>query len=317
MVIVGAGMTGLLAAHLFPRAVVIESQTEQQLKQNAHSALLRFRSDAISRVTGIEFKKVLVRKGIWHNGAFRTPSIQLANLYSNKVIGKTLDRSIWDLEPVHRYIAPDDFQSQLLNAVGERIQYNSRLAGPGWSLEGLQASGDACVSTMPMPLLIDRVSADPVFKSIEFGRADIRTTRFRIPGAMVYQTIYLPGNETNVYRASMTGDTMIIEGTSSGPLGETIGDAIALVMRAFGLSDIIPDDWIETRTQSMGKIAPIDDKLRRKFIYEVTRDYNIYSAGRYAIWKNVLMDDVLDDLLLIKRMITSADNYAAHREAHK
>ena len=60
MDIVGTGLSGLIAAHIWPNANVFElspSPIEQ------HKALLRFRSDVVSQVTGIEFKRVKVRKG--------------------------------------------------------------------------------------------------------------------------------------------------------------------------------------------------------------------------------------------------------------
>ncbi len=81
--IIGAGLSGLIAAHAWPTAPVFEALPEAQ----PHRALLRFRSDNVARLTGIEFKRVTVRKGLFWRGEYRTPTIALANAYSLKVLG--------------------------------------------------------------------------------------------------------------------------------------------------------------------------------------------------------------------------------------
>lgn len=310
MYIFGAGLSGLLAAHVFPTASIHEAQSEAQLTVNFHSALLRFRSDAIGRLTGINFKPVLVHKGIFCEGTYTSASIAFSNMYSAKVIGRVLPRSIWDLEPVERYIAPDDFQAQMLDAVRHRVSFGSRFH------EGFIIEASPIISTMPMFSLIDALSIDDKMRAIKFKREDIKTFRVKLDGVNVHQTIYFPGPETNTYRASITGDTLIVETVSTGPFVETWEEAYGYVMHAFGI-DVARGDSEAARVgvRSAGKIAPIDDVLRRKFIYECTRDHRIYAAGRYAIWKNVIMDDVLDDLFLIKRMVVDSDHYSAMKGA--
>src|SRR6195256_1682660 len=100
MRIAGAGLSGLLAAHAWPTAQLFEQQTEPHAM---HRALLRFRSQAVAQLTGIEFHAVTVRKGLWMQGVFVEPNIQLANLYSYKILGQLLgERSVWSLDPVRR-----------------------------------------------------------------------------------------------------------------------------------------------------------------------------------------------------------------------
>ncbi len=112
--IIGAGLSGLIAAHAWPSVPIVEAQSEPQ----PHKALLRFRSNAVSQLTGIEFKKVLVRKGLYSEGEYKPPTIALANQYSRKVLGRILgDRSVWNLDPVERWIAPENFQERLLDNV--------------------------------------------------------------------------------------------------------------------------------------------------------------------------------------------------------
>jgi len=41
----------------------------------------------------------------------------------------------------------------------------------------------------------------------------------------------------------------------------------------------------------------------------------VYSLGRFALWQNLLMDDVFDDLGKIRNMISLASEYDLLREA--
>jgi hypothetical protein len=124
MNIYGAGLSGLLAGCAFQAAHLHEAGPPDL---QTHKAVLRFRSAAVADLTGIEFRKVRVHKGLWSQGAFRSPSIQLANFYSQKVLGRFADRSIWHLDAVDRYIAPEDFIAQLQARCAGRIYYDSPL----------------------------------------------------------------------------------------------------------------------------------------------------------------------------------------------
>ena len=57
MYILGAGMAGLLAGWINPIAEILEAAPK--IQQN-HKALFRCKTDAISKYTGIPFKKVKV-----------------------------------------------------------------------------------------------------------------------------------------------------------------------------------------------------------------------------------------------------------------
>lgn len=54
-IIVGAGLSGLIAACKFPQASVFEASPSE--KPAGHQALLRFRNESVSRITGIPFKR--------------------------------------------------------------------------------------------------------------------------------------------------------------------------------------------------------------------------------------------------------------------
>ena len=291
--IVGAGLAGLIAAHAWPTAAVLEAAPRPRA---GHRALLRFRTEAVGRLTGIEFRKVTVRKGIWANDAFQLPSIRWANLYAQKVTGRVLgDRSIWNLDTAERFIAPDTFYEQLIESVGARVH---------WGTNASFNTGQVLVSTAPLPVAL-RALELPV--PVEFPRAAINVTRWRVPGADAFQTVYFPERFTSVYRASITGDTLIAESMLS--LDESDTNEIE---RAFGIN-IDDCESLETVEQKYGKIAPVDDAVRKQLLFRLTHEHNIYSLGRFATWRNVLLDDVVDDITAIKKLLKANSAYDVRR----
>ena len=57
------------------------------------------------------------------------------------------------------------------------------------------------------------------------------------------------------------------------------------------------------------KITPIDEDTRRWVIETLSQKEEIYSLGRFATWRNILLDDVLKDLQVIKKLM-NADLYS-------
>jgi hypothetical protein len=258
---------------------------------------LRFRSDAISQLTGIPFKRVLVRKGIWFEGGFVQPNIRCANSYSRKVLGGgVVDRSVWEVDAAERWIAPEDFYDQLVRSVGRRISWGTSFV-PATSKE-------PSVSTIPLPELLKALgmSAALVKEQDAFRARSITVHRFRVPGADVFQTIYFPGADTRVYRASITKDLLIVE--VADPLSR--GDALLNqemdeVLFAFGLGlhGVHP---VGTTVQSYGKIKTLDSSIRKKLLFEITSKHRIFCLGRYATMRNCMLDDLIQDVAVIRRM---------------
>ena len=286
-IIVGAGLAGLITGSVFPKAEIFESGAEQQ---SSHKAVLRFRTTAVGDTTGVAFKKVKVNKGLWFDGKFVKTDIRLANLYSKKVLGKLADRSIWNLDSVERYIAPDDLIPQLIDRCGNRIKWNTTL----------DKIPSGAISTIPMESLAKLLDFPEIPK---FEYSSIQVKRFTVEGADVYQTVYYPCPNLNVYRASITKDLLIAEFVKY----PNIEDLDAILM-SFGLN-YLDVKKLEQVQQKFGKIAPIDEGWRRNFIYQTTKQHGIYSIGRFATWRNVLLDDIVHDAQVIKQLI-QGDEYA-------
>ena len=294
LTIVGAGLAGLLAAAAWPNATLVERSAAPT---QAHRALLRFRSEAVAQLTGIEFRRVQVRKGIWDGAGFIAPTIRAANQYSQKCIDRLgAERSIWNVAPVERFIAPDDLHEQLLDSVRGRVVYgvdafapNAPFAGPFVSTAPLSATSAALDITPP---------------GMEFGRAPIFVQRVDLgPRCDVFQTIYFPDPDLSLYRASITGRTLIMEFASEREPFDKAACTLE-VIHAFGLSG--GTDWVPMGgvKQQYGKIAPIeDDAARKALLFRLTHQFGIYSLGRFATWRNILLDDVVQDIAVVKRLM--------------
>lgn len=294
--IIGAGLSGLIAAHAFPSFPVMEAG---QPKEN-HKALLRFRTDNVAKLTGINFKSVTVRKGIYDldNQRFAKPNIFLANQYALKMTGFLTDRSIWNIEPAKRWVAPEDFYERLLNSVGSRISWNTKI-------DPLSRPAPLTLSTAPLSLLGPEIGLE----GIDFRRAAIAVDRYRIPDSEIYQTIYIPSRLTSLYRVSITGDLLIAESVMSSGLPAPHCDLRSIIHPLFGIEydELVP---VDRAKQDYGKIAPIPDAPRRSALRRLTTEYGVYSLGRFATWRNILLDDLIQDIGIIKRMM-EADAYDA------
>lgn len=304
MIIIGAGLAGLLAAHAWPNAQVFEADSEPRMN---HAALLRFRGDAVSKLVGIEFRRVRVHKGIWLDGAYVEPSIRAANMYSRKILaGRVADRSIWNIAASDRWVAPESLYEELVENIGKRVFWGAPFDLAGFSARRRADAKLNAISTAPLPVamkeLMPALAAD-----VTFERAPITVDRFRLSRTDVFQTVYFPTPAHSAYRASITGDLLIVEHAGAAAFGEWLNE----VVEAFNIHGSVSP--IGTVKQSYGKIAPINDSLRKRLLFSLTHEHGIYSLGRFATWRNILLDDVVDDIAVVKRLMRSSNSYDVRR----
>ena len=298
MIIAGAGLAGLIAGNIFrnysPRIIEMQSS----LPSN-HKAILRFRDHSVSKATGIEFKKVKVRKAIAYKGEWLSRSNpKVANLYSIKVTGKVQSRSCWNLNDAERFLSPDDFIMRI--AKGLKINYSE-------TLHKSMFDGQPIISTIPMPAMMDIVGwkAKPEFpyRSIWSCWCNIKDY-----DVQVNQTIYYPDLKDPYYRASLLGNKLILEYNQEP--WQSREDVISVLSNDFGIDTEVTE--LHVKKQKYGKISAIDDNLRKEFLYYLTREFNVYSLGRFATWKQIILDDVVDDANKIMKLInveTKRRNY--------
>lgn len=300
-------MAGLIAGHIFRHNNPTIYEAQKSLPNN-HAALLRFRTDEVSQATGIPFKKVLVQKGIFFNGKLHNHcTIEMANLYSQKTTSAVFSRSIWNLEPVNRYIAPTNFIELL--AKGLRIEYEAPLKES--DLLEREEAKEPIISTIPMPTLMEIADwpNKPQFfyKSICSIVADI--TDFNCD---VYQTIYFPQENIPFYRASITGNHVIFESMAYIPQNQSVKvDIVMNLEKFFGirLDGTHQLKNVKIKQQQYGKIINIDKKETQAFIMAMTDKHNIYSLGRFSTWRQLLLDDMIKDCFIINRLMLTKDTY--------
>lgn len=297
MKIYGAGLAGLLAGNMLRRHNPIIQEAQPSLPNN-HAALLRFRTDAVSIATNIPFKKVNVRKAIsFDNELLNDTNIKLSNLYSRKVTGAYRGRSIENLAPSERYIAPLDFISQASTQL--IIEYGAKIDEQ--TLASLKAFKDEqVISTIPMNVMMGLTN----WKDLpEFKFAPIWSLTCDIDADCdIYQTIYYPDPMLPYYRASITGKHFIVEFNQDIDVEQFEGIARDILQVDFGISGVGLAN-MERKHQKYGKLLPIDENIRRKFIVWLTNEYNIYSVGRFATWRQILMDDVVKDITMVEKML--------------
>jgi len=302
MIIIGAGMAGLLAGQYFRSMDPTIIEKADGLPNN-HHALLRFRSNAVSDLTGIRFKKVKVHKMINYKGDHYTQSnLMLNNLYSEKVTGGYYPRSALNLDPAERFIAPPNFIE--MASIGLDIEYES-------DANGLMVNTFyPIISTMPIAALAEMLNYN---LDEELETRPIWTVKFNIDTEMeLYQTVYYPNPEMPLYRMSITDDRVIAEFISDprDHWGDKLYDNLAHFLEIdFGI--IQTKNQLHSRDEHMqkhGKLVPADREPLQEFFRWATVEHNIYSLGRWGTHRQLLMDDVVNDLRVIGNMIDS-NNY--------
>ena len=312
MKIIGAGMAGLIAANYFSRYKPTVLEIQKELPHN-HSALLRFKTNVIGEAMKIPFTKVLVHKSIVHGDQFIEKSNPfVCNQYSLKVIGSIRSRSIWNTESDYRYIAPYNLIEQLAKDVDIKYSTDFNLS--------TKTESEPIISTIPMLVMMKKIGWKC---KANFGRRRIWALNADIDIDIdVYQTIYFSDFDKIYYRASIVGNKLIAEFCA-----EPEQDAeyyCSEILSYFGMDEDtrIHAKNVTMKVQEYGKIVEVDDEERKEFIYTLTRDHGIYSLGRFATWRQILLDDLISDLDVIhslmrvegKRKLYNQSLTAAHQE---
>lgn len=297
MIIIGNGIAGRMAAKYFdyfdPKVYEANKSGD-----SSHKAIMRFRDFSIGYLLGVSLEKIHVDKAIYYKGNFVESNPMMLNLYSRKVAKGIYPRSVRFTDSVDRFIARESFRTPLANYEHklEKVEPHECCFANGECVEY-----DVCISTIPLPVMAKAAGLDCGKTKIE--SYPIYVKRFKVEvSSEVYQTIYFPDGALSVYRASLEGQDLIIESQSEHTIMET-----PEICSAFGLH---MDDLYNEQNyvQDNGKIVDMDDSFRKKLIMELTEKFSIYSLGRYATWRNITSDVLLDDLPKIAGFMKLSDS---------
>lgn len=304
MIVVGAGMAGLLAAGML-RGDCSEVWEAQPELPNNHSAVLRFRSRVVGDTLNIRFKEVRAIKAVhpWRN------PVADAMSYSLKTNGTATLRSVLtaNAEPVTRYIAPPDMVQQMADRVTGRILFNEPV-----SAEDISDAGEPVISTIPMKVLMELMGwpgPRQTFASVPGANYGIT-----LPGVDAYCSVYVPDPAHPFARVSLTGDQLVAECYGEGASAHDPGFVLEKAIQVLGLRQEMlryHEPW--SRKQRYAKILPLPESVRREFIMWAS-DRGVYSLGRYATWRpNLLLDDLVNDVRVIQQLINDRGASYAHK----
>lgn len=331
IVILGAGIAGRIAYNALREhhCTLIDKSNRTNL---FHDAVMRFRDPIISQYLGISLKEVSVRKEIFfRNKFYNRPSIRLNNLYSQKLYNQIGDRSLYNLGEQTRWIprnksifeiSSENFitgdivcvhpQKIILNEVKDDAKFS------------LALEYDYCISTLPMPALVNKIVGVPdhlsgleesnvfLYRKINVVTITINKT------SSVNQTIYFPDPDFPAYRATLEGNVLKVELIYSPAESEKDNELIAksILHRIFGITKAEyygnkkPPRLIRSIKHSkisIGKIISIPEDLRLAYIMWLTDNRKILSFGRNAVWKPLRTDHLIKDIEKIKGIMATRD----------
>lgn len=298
--VIGAGLSGLFAAAVLREqcAGVIEAQASLP---NNHAALLRFRSSIVGDALNIPFRQVKVIKAVQSIGNPVADAIS----YSLKTTGTARLRSLITAEGKveNRFIAPESF----IELMRRKITCSIWLGNP-WKPNIINNKGPF-VSTLPMPILMKMLGYET---DLEFRHITGYVQKATLRNCDLCATVYIPDRSVAPYRASITGDQLILE--YAVPNDDTAGDFahvlhsnkqsdLTYALSLFGLNHSHVAQEHDIKKQAYAKILPVNDEARKRFMLWATEHHNIYSFGRFATWRpGLLMDDLVHDLTVIQRL---------------
>jgi hypothetical protein len=320
IIIIGAGLAGTIAYNALRSydPIVIESKPPTP-KIKTHPAIMRLRDPQIAKYIGTDCSKIKVTKGIYFDDFPQTSSdIQLNNLYSRKVYGSLGNRSLNDLGEQERWLIdgyrpPDNIiWNRKVSSIQNGIVNCQNRDNPGTSIE--KHKYDICVSTIPMPAMFNIVGTPKdVLDSTEFDCNPVYVLRLKlnIP-SNIHQTIYYPEPTTSIYRATIQNQTMIIESMDDESYPFNVGEwkaELKMICRSFGIEINNIDRSLDYcwKKIPIGKIKPIDEDKRLHYIMWLTDKHNIFSFGRFSVWRPLRTDHLISDIEKIKRIIKAGD----------
>lgn len=305
IVIIGAGVAGSISFEYFRnfKPTIFDSDIKKNTALKNHEAIIRIKNKKLGDILGCSLKEIEVTKEIYSEGKiYKRSNSRLNNLYSYKTNKAFMNRSISGTKDQNqkRYLLPANFTVEPFvgwELVGIKKKYLIFID----TISGTEqhVSYDVCISTIPLPTLLKIIGYK---HNMYFGYENIfiKKIKYSLKAKGIYQTIYFPDLYLDTYRATLEENCLTVES-----MNELTGDEITIIESAFGLDCLSTESEVFlNHKQKFGKIQPVEyDYERKAALLYLTKEYNIYSLGRFATWRQVMVDDLVGDLEKIKSMI--------------
>jgi len=297
--VIGAGIAGLIAEgamlKTFGNDIAVFDDKPKKGLSDGHKAVMRLRDRSIKEYVNCDLKKIKAQKAILHKGVlYDRPNLLLNNLYSLKAYGSLGNRSLSSLGDVDRYLI-SNIRANDINYIKEKVYIilkDKKLVLESES----KYDYDICISTVPMPALLKMCGLK---YHVKFDYRPIFVTRAKLNiRSNIHQTLYFTDSRSTIpYRMTIQDEDVIAESM----FGAT---DMYNSIEQFGLNrNHIIDGTIDITKQDFGKIEPIDDNLRRRILMDLTDEFGIYSLGRFATWRSLRIDQVVEDVKKIIMLI--------------
>lgn len=314
IVIIGAGMAGTIAYNYLRQydPIIIDKRPKPKQSSNAigtHPAVMRLRDPQVARFLGSDCKRVTISKAIYIDGRITTESnIKLNNMYSMKLYDQIGKRSLNNLGDQERWLIdghkpPSNLFWEMDVKEIKDDKIHCIVAGTRKSI----IRYDICISTLPMTVMA-KIACQEKTQEINFEYNPVYVLRTNLNiASSVNQTLYFPSYETTVYRATIQEQVLIIESIEKQDHHDSTVDTIRFVLEAFGISGCFSEIDYNWTKMPIGKIKAIDEDRRLNLIMRLTDKYNIFSFGRFAVWRPLRTDHLLSDIEKIHRIIKAGD----------
>lgn len=340
IVIIGSGLAGSIAYEALRayKPQIIEARSKPKGDLNIHPAVMRLRNPAVADAIGAKAEKITVSKAIFYKGEIHNRStIRFNNLYSRKVYDCIGRRSLNRLGDVERYIIngypqPENtLWDHKVSSIDDGYINCLYRSSPGYH-KRIQIPYDICISTLSMEVLCNGYNRNSLESAnnlnlmnrlavvgcpAEFGKIEFKSTPIYVLRkkleitSNIHQTLYFPDPETNIYRITIQNQDVIIEATSK------CEEADGLTSDAFGIGindfESNPGRLPAWKKIEIGKIVPLEEDDRLRYIMWLTDEHNIFSFGRFATWRPLRTDHLLKDIAKIKRVISASDIGAKYK----
>ena len=311
IVVLGAGIAGCIAYHAFrsENVSIIEAKPQNDTIPT-HKALMRLRDPEVARFLGADCREIEIEKGIFYQGEFVEPNILMNNLYSMKLYDEIGKRSILKPGSSKRYVLNNGFPAP------ENIMWDSKVKRIKEGLiileDDTRIPYDYCISTLPMCVTQGLMKYNLAGVDLKFEAKEIHIRRYEIDTpSCVNQTIYYPDPKVPLYRATLQDSLIIAELSKKMKPGEK-EEMELTIFKSFGIYASVLK-LISESTMPLGKIKVLEEHTRLQYILWLTDNLNIFSFGRFAIWKPIRTDHLIGDIEKIKRIAIAKDVESTYR----